>query len=132
MNRSASFLVIGAASLMAAACSTSSKKIAAEYVSPLQYQSYDCIQLTAEADRIRGRVTQLGGRLDEAASNDQMLMGAGLIIFWPALFALGGTDEQEAEYARLKGEADAVSQALIQKKCGLPTAEPETKTTTPT
>ena len=75
----------------------------------------------AEGDRIRGRVTALGGRLDEAASNDKMLMGAGLLIFWPALFALGGTKEQEAEYARLKGESDAVTQSMIQKKCGQPT-----------
>jgi hypothetical protein len=110
--------IVVAASLVTAACATSSKKIAAEYVSPLQYQAYDCQQLMAEADRIRGRVTQLGGRLDEAASNDKMLMGAGLLIFWPALFALGGTKEQEAEFARLKGEADAVSQSMVQKKCG--------------
>lgn len=115
--------IVVAASLVTAACATSSKKIAAEYVSPLQYQSYDCQQLMAEADRIRGRVTQLGGRLDEAASNDKMLMGAGLLIFWPALFALGGTKEQEAEFARLKGEADAVSQSMVQKKCGQAPAE---------
>ena len=107
--------------LFPSACATSSKQIAAAYVSPIQYQSFDCQQLMAEGDRIRGWVTALGGRLDEAASNDKMLMGAGLLIFWPALFALGGTKEQEAEYARLKGESDAVTQSMIQKKCGQPT-----------
>jgi hypothetical protein len=107
--------------LFTSACATSSKQIAAAYVSPIQYQSFDCQQLMAEGDRIRARVTALGGRLDEAASNDKMLMGAGLLIFWPALFALGGTKEQEAEYARLKGESDAVTQSMIQKKCGQPT-----------
>ena len=107
--------------LFTSACATSSKQIAAAYISPMQYQSFDCQQLMAEGDRIRGRVTALGGRLDEAASNDKMLMGAGLLIFWPALFALGGTKEQEAEYARLKGESDAVTQSMIQKKCGQPT-----------
>lgn len=64
------------------------------------------------------RVTQLGGRLDEAASNDKKIAGVGVILFWPALFALGGTKAQEAEYARLKGEHDAVQQASISKKCG--------------
>ena len=39
-----------------------------------------------------------------------------MILFWPALFALGGTKQQEAEYARLKGEYDAVQQAAIAKK----------------
>lgn len=44
-------------------------------------------------------------------------MGVGLVVFWPALFFLGGTIRQEAEYARLKGEYDAVQQAAIEQKC---------------
>jgi hypothetical protein len=98
-------------------CATSSKDIAANYVSPMQYQSYDCEQLASETQRIKVRVNQLGGRLDEAASNDKAITGIGLILFWPVLFALGGTKQQEAEYARLKGEDDAVQQAVIVKKC---------------
>jgi hypothetical protein len=98
-------------------CATASKDIAANYVSPMQYQSYDCEQLASEAQRIQVRVNQLGGRLDEAASNDKAITGVGPILFWPALFALGGTKQQEAEYARLKGEYDAVQQAAVVKKC---------------
>ena len=51
-------------------------------------------------------------------------MGVGMILFWPALFALGGTKEQEAEYGRLKGEYEAIQQAAIAKKCTLPTLPP--------
>jgi hypothetical protein len=83
----------------------------------MQYQQYDCEQIGAEINRIRVRVSQLGGRLDEAASNDKAIVGVGLILFWPALFAVGGTKQQEAEYARLKGEYEALEQAAIQKKC---------------
>ena len=107
------------AAMILPGCATSQTDIASVYVSPIQYQQYDCQQLTAELQRIAGRVGQLGGRLDEAANNDKMIMGAGLIIFWPALFALGGTKAQEQEYARLKGEYDAVNQAAIAKKCDL-------------
>ncbi len=103
--------------MVLAGCSTASKDIAAVSVSPLQYQSYDCEQLTSESQRVQTRVTQLGGRLDEAASNDKAITGVGMILFWPALFALGGTKQQEAEYARLKGEYDAIQQAAIYKKC---------------
>lgn len=98
-------------------CATASKDIAANYISPMQYQSYDCAQLTGEFQRIQARVNQLGGRLDEASSNDKAIMGVGLILFWPALFALGGTKQQEAEYARLKGEYDALQQTAVVKKC---------------
>lgn len=98
-------------------CATASKDIAGAYVSPVMYQAYDCNQIAGETARIQARVTQLGGRLDEAASNDKLIAGAGAIIFWPALFALGGTKAQEAEYATLKGQSDAISQASIEKKC---------------
>jgi hypothetical protein len=36
---------------------------------------------------------------------------------------LGGTKEQEAEYAKLKGEYNALEQASIQKKCALTAAK---------
>lgn len=117
-----------AISLAISGCATSSANIAASYATPIQYQGYDCTQLAAEAQRIHGRVNQLAGRLDEAASNDKMIMGVGvgvgvgMVLFWPALFALGGTKQQEADYARLKGEYDAIQQAMIAKKCEQGTA----------
>ena len=98
-------------------CATASKDITATYISPLQYNSYDCDQLAGESQRIQSRVSQTAGRLDEAASNDQALTGVALVLFWPALFALGGTKNQEVDYARLKGEYDAVQQAAVLKKC---------------
>lgn len=97
-------------------CATSSKDIASAYVSPIQYQNYDCDQLAAESQRLGQRVQQLGGRLEEAASNDKALTAAGF-LFFPVWFALGGTKQQEAEYARLKGEHDALQQAAVVKKC---------------
>ena len=98
-------------------CATSSKDVASAYISPMQYVNFDCDQLNAEAARLNTRVQQLGGRLDEAANNDKALMAVSLLLFWPAAFALGGTKQQEAEYARIKGEADAIQQAAIGKKC---------------
>lgn len=100
-------------------CSTASKDISSSYVSPMAYQSYDCMQINAEAQRIKARVIELGGRLDQAATNDKMIATGGALLFWPALFALGGTKQQEAEYGRLKGEFEALEQASVAKKCGL-------------
>ncbi len=111
-----------------AGCSTASKDIAPLSVSPLQYQAYECDQLGAELARLGTRVTVLGGRLDQAASNDAALTTVGVILFWPALFFLGGTRPQEAEYAMLRGQYEAVQQAAIVKRCKLalpPAAVPE-------
>ena len=75
--------------------------------------------------RLQTRVNQLGGRLDEAASNDKAIGVVAAILFWPALFALGGVKTQEAEYAHLKGEADAIQQSAVIKKCPKVVAVPK-------
>lgn len=116
------------AGIVLSGCSTASKDIAPSYISPMQYSAYDCEQISAENQRLAGRVSQLGGRLDEAAANDKAIGVAGAILFWPALFALGGTKGQEAEYARLRGENDALQQAAIQKKCNMVVMQPSTAT----
>jgi len=129
MNRTFAQAVVATcgAALVLAGCATASKDIAPTYVSPMQYQSYDCDQIAAEVQRISARVNQLGGRLDEASSNDKVITTVGVILFWPILFALGGTKQQEAEYARLKGEYDALEQQAVVKKC--PGAMPPATTT---
>lgn len=121
-------LGVATAAVLTAGCSTSSKDIAPIYVSPLQYQHLDCSQISAELHRIHVRVNQLAGRLDEASGNDKTLTGVGAILFWPALFALGGTKQQEQDYARLKGEYEALQQVAVMRKCaGItpPVARPE-------
>lgn len=108
-------------------CATASKDLTPTYTSPMQYQSYDCDQLASESQRIQARVIQLGGRLDTAAANDKAIAGVGAILFWPALFALGGTKQQEADYSRLRGEYDAVQQSAVLRKCpGIVSASNET------
>ncbi len=106
------------AAAMLGGCATASRDIASQSVSPLQYQSFDCGQLAAEQVRVQTRMLEVGGRLDTAADNDKAITGVGLVLFWPALFFLGGTKQQEAEYARLKGEYQALEQAAIAKRCG--------------
>jgi len=110
-----------------AGCSTASKNIAATYTSPQQYQTYDCAQLAQESQRILVRVKQLGVQLDKAAANDQAIGVVGAVLFWPALLALGGTKQQEAEYARLKGDYEAAEQAAIAKKCAAASSSPLAK-----
>jgi outer membrane lipoprotein-sorting protein len=98
-------------------CTKSGDRIASTYVDPIQYESYDCEQIQAALIRINARVSDLTGQLNKAAKNDKWLTTAGVIIFWPALFALGGDDEKEAQLARLKGEYDALQTVAATKKC---------------
>jgi hypothetical protein len=108
------FLILG----IVAGCSTASKEIMPTYVSTAIYSNYDCDQLRLELIRVSIEVNALSGKLDKNKENDTMTTTAGVILFWPALFFLGGTKEQEARYAQLKGEYIALEQTTIQKKCG--------------
>lgn len=57
------FASIAVVSVVLAGCATASKDVATAYVSPIQYQGYDCGQLASEAARLQTRISQLGGRL---------------------------------------------------------------------
>ena len=119
MNKTTiNFVVLGLVTSTLIGCATAGKDVVATYTSPMQFSNLDCDQLRMEAGRLNGRVNQLTGRLDEAASNDKTILVAGGLLFFPALFALGGTKQQETELGRLKGEAEALQSASVQKKCG--------------
>jgi hypothetical protein len=108
------------------ACADHSRNIPAQYVSPVQYDGYSCKQIAAEMSTVSGRVSDLAAQNDKAASNDEVAMGVGLILFWPALFFLDSNTAQAAEYGRLKGEFDALEKAGIRKNCGLHVERPRT------
>jgi hypothetical protein len=101
-------------------CASQPDDIATAYVSPLQYRTYDCDQLSLEAERVSARTQELYGSLKKTADDDAAQMGVGLILFWPTLFFLeGGDDARAHEYGRLKGERDAIEKESVQKKCGI-------------
>ncbi len=111
-------LVVTAMAAAVIGCATPPQKIAATYVSPMQFQNLECDQVIAEMKRVNRRCGELYMSLKKTADTDKKQMGVGMILFWPALFALEGGDGPEAtEYARLKGEREALEKAGIQKKC---------------
>ncbi|MEX1662204.1 hypothetical protein AB4874_11170 [Thioclava sp. 15-R06ZXC-3] len=112
-------------------CAKKSEDIAPQYISPMQYQSYSCSQIAAEAQRVTNQAANVSGVQDKKASNDAVATGVALVLFWPAAFFIHGNGENAGELGRLKGELDALEQASIQKKCGIEfrrTATPATTT----
>ncbi|NYZ13632.1 hypothetical protein HL658_13850 [Azospirillum sp. RWY-5-1] len=113
-------LMIMTVLLPVAGCASGSKDIASSYVSPTLYQNWTCEQILAEDARITARVGQLTASVDDRASGDAFAMGVGMVLFWPALFFIKGNGPEAQEYARLKGEHDALQQSANQKSCVLP------------
>jgi len=105
-----------AGAIALAGCASTSEKITASYVSPIQYESYSCRQLAEEAQRISAHAAAAAGAQDSQATKDTVATTAAVIIFWPAAFFIGGDKQNAAELARLKGEMNAIEQASIRKK----------------
>lgn len=107
------------AALSLAGCASKSADIAPAYVSPMQYQSYTCQQLAAEAQRVSAAAANAAGQQDSQATKDAVATTVGVIVFWPTLFLIGGDKQNAAQLAQMKGEMDAIEQASIQKQCGI-------------
>lgn len=109
---------------MLSACAKHTNEIPAQYTSPMQYQSYSCRQIEQEMQTVSRHMSEVGGQVDKTASNDSAQMGIGLVLFWPALFFLDGDTPEAQEYARLKGEFDALEKAGNQKDCHIRVKRP--------
>ncbi|MGJ8689734.1 MAG: SHOCT domain-containing protein [Gammaproteobacteria bacterium] len=109
-----------------AGCASNPDNIDASYVSPLKYADYDCAQIGMEMDYVGQRTGTLYQNLKDKRNADNWQMGVGLVLFWPTLFALeGGDGADAAEYARLKGEFEALRQTSTQKSCGIIRRSPD-------
>ena len=112
-------LVTAVGLLVLTGCASTSDKITASYISPMQYDSYNCRQLAEEAQRVSARASVAAGAQDSQATKDTVATTAAIIIFLPAAFFVQGDKQNAAELARLKGELEAIEQVSIRKQCGL-------------
>lgn len=115
----AAILVLGSVGVGLGACASSADKVAAAYVSPIQYSSLSCRQVTEESARVSARASESAGVQDSKRTSDAVATTVGVIVFWPALFFIDGDNQKTAELARLKGEMEALEQVSVQKNCGI-------------
>lgn len=99
-------------------CATHPDKIHETYVSSINYQNHSCEELNEEMEHVTRKSQELHASLSKLANDDSVQMGIGLILFWPALLFLEGGDGREAsEYARLKGDMNAIHEMSSKKNC---------------
>ena len=118
MKKSTLAATLMAATLGIVGCASAPDKISASYVSPLQYQNFDCDQVGMELMRVNRKVVQVSGAQAKEAQQDAVAVGVGLVLFWPALFFLADEDRAE-ELAHLKGEYEALESVAITKRCDI-------------
>jgi hypothetical protein len=111
-------MILGIA-LLLVGCASKAADVTPTYVSPIQYQSFTCPQLAAEAQRVSAAAAAASGAQDSQATKDAVATTAAVIIFWPAAFLVQGDKNNAAQLAQLKGQMDAIQQASIMKNCGI-------------
>lgn len=107
---------LGAVAIVAA-CSQHSSKIEPTYVSPNVYAGRTCQQLVAERNQIVHQVNSLTEKQNEAATNDAVLTGAALVLFWPAALFVGVTGDHADTLGAAKGNYDAITAQMRAKDC---------------
>lgn len=85
----------------------------------MTYQQYSCQQIGLEGERLSRRASEVTGAQNQKATNDAVVTGVALVVFWPAAFMLSGDGPTAAELSRLKGEMEALETVSIQKNCGI-------------
>lgn len=108
------------ASISLAGCAQHSNKIEASYVSPNAFSGRSCSQLTNERNQIVHKVNQLSVDQNKSATNDAVLTGVALLVFWPAAIALAATKDNATAVSAAKGNYDAVTARMVSQGCNLP------------
>ena len=113
-------MLLVASALAVSGCATHPDKMQPASVSDVAYKNHSCEELAMEAKRINARLGELYEVLRADANNDNAQMVVGSLIFFPALFFLeGGNGPEASEYARLRGESEAIHTIASRKECGL-------------
>lgn len=106
--------------IFSAACATQPENIPSQYVSEDGYKNHTCERLTTEARRVSARTAELYDLLNMKANVDAVQLAVGLVWFWPTLlFIEAGDGPRAAEYAVIKGRAEAIERAAVTKECDL-------------
>ncbi|TNB46801.1 hypothetical protein FF124_14675 [Martelella lutilitoris] len=112
-------IILAALAVGASSCAKNPNQISAAYVSETPYMQYSCSQLKEEAARVSERSAEAIGIQNDKATKDAVAMTVGMVVFWPAIFFVGGDGESAANVSRLKGEMEAIQSASNKKGCDI-------------
>jgi len=73
-----------------------------------------------ERNEIVRNVNSLTEDQNKAATDDAVITGIALVLFWPAAIALAATKDKASALSVAKGNYDAITSTMEQKGCRLP------------
>jgi len=93
-------------------CAQSPEAIQPAYVSSVPYQSWTCLQLGEEQQHLSSALAAASAQQNQARTNDTV----GVLLFGLPVSSMSG-ENIAPQVAHLKGEQEAVRQAMIHNSC---------------
>jgi hypothetical protein len=110
-------IIIALSIFIMAGCAQKADSIKASYVSPIAYEKLSCKKLEEEVIRVNTRLSKISEEQVETANKDAVVVGVGVVVFWPALLLLAAGEDQKNEIANLKGQYDTIRKVAAKKGC---------------
>ena len=87
------------------------------YVSSAKYKNFSCKELINESEIIRSREPALAAKVDKHYKSQKNTEAVTWLLFWPAAFWVDDGAADSNELAQVRGELDAIRQAMMSKDC---------------
>ena len=112
------FGVTTSLALLVSGCNNvSSTEVIAQNVSTYEYSDMTCSELEGEMDYLNNAANSAGNVVDKKKSSAKGKNAAAFVFFWPALFLIDDNSTEAQQYARKKGEYEAVQRTHRKKDC---------------
>lgn len=112
-----SALVMGGTLL--AGCASSPGGIEPAHISSSKYGGYSCSSLRAKGRQVSKEAQRVAGKVQDRSTDDALMTGVAIVLFWPAAFFVKGDGPEAEQYAQLIGERQAIEEASKRKGCGI-------------
>jgi hypothetical protein len=94
------------------------------------YLKMDCTALSTELNFLYREASISSQQVDSKYNSDKNAEVVAWILFWPAAFAIDGNQEEAAKLASIKGQIEAIQEALVINGCQVRYEPPSPKNQT--
>lgn len=106
------------AAIALAACAPKPENVRPAYTAQAPYENLSCDQIAAESIQVSNKAHDAVKAERRHHRQDQTIVAAGLVVFWPALFFTHG-HRASTDLAAMKGEMEALEAVSERKRCGI-------------
>lgn len=121
MNKCKKFAVLSFVSIFLIGCSTAQRAsdVSAVRIPVAPYLKMNCKELSTEQNLLLKEAQSITSQVDASYKSDKTAELVTWILFAPAAFMIDGNQEEAAKLAGVKGQLEAIQEAMKINECTL-------------